>query len=78
MYASEARAFPSETNGCAAHSTSDCLCDVQPIAGGVPVRQVPFAERLMELGLTRASFVTWAEELTTWHESQSLRLVAEA
>ena len=30
-----------------------------------------------ELGLTRRSFVTWAEEISAWLESQSLQLVAE-
>lgn len=78
MFASEARTFPSDSGGCAAHGMSDCLCDVQPITGGVPVRQVPFANRLLELGLTRQSLVTWAEELAARHESQGLQLVAEA
>jgi hypothetical protein len=44
----------------------------------VPIRTVPFAERLIQLGLSRRSFVTWAEEISAWQESQLLPLTAEA
>lgn len=76
MCASEARAF--STDGCAAHGLSDCLCDVRPIAGGVPVERVPFADRLLELGLTQQSFVAWAAEIAAWRDGQSLYLLTEA
>lgn len=77
MFVSEARGFPREY-GCADHGLSDCLCDVAPLAGGVPVRAIPYADRLLELGLNRESFVQWAAELTAWQDSQGLYLVAEA
>ena len=66
------------STGCFDHGLPHCLCDVQPLSAGVPITTVPFAERLLELGLTRRSFVTWAEEISAWLESQSLQLVAEA
>jgi hypothetical protein len=44
----------------------------------VPITTVPFAERLLQLGLTGRSFVTWAEEVSAWLESQTLQLAAEA
>ena len=64
--------------GCYEHGLPHCLCDVQPLSAGVPITAVPFAERLLELGLTRRSFVTWAEEIAAWQESQTLQLAAEA
>ncbi len=79
MHSSECRAYDAP-DGCFAHGLSDCLCDVQPIEGGVPIRAVPFPERLAELGLDRFAFVEWAEELAAWENSQDgpdLRLVAE-
>ncbi|MEW6474781.1 MAG: hypothetical protein AB1679_21225 [Actinomycetota bacterium] len=71
----EATAF---STGCSGHGLAHCLCDVQPLSAGVPIKTVPFAERLLELGLTRRSFVTWAEEISAWLEAQSLQLTAEA
>lgn len=72
---SEAMAF---STGCSDHGLPHCLCDVQPLSAGVPITTIPFPERLLELGLTSHSFVTWAEEISAWLESQSLQLVAEA
>ncbi len=66
------------STGCSDHGLPHCLCDVQPLSAGVPITTIPFPERLLELGLTRRSFVTWAEEISAWLESQSLQLVAEA
>ena len=66
------------STGCSDHGLEHCLCDVQPLSAGVPITTIPFPERLLELGLTRRSFVTWAEEISAWLESQSLQLVAEA
>lgn len=63
--------------GCSEHSLAHCLCDVQPLSAGVPIKTVPFAKRLLELGLTRRSFVTWAEEIAAWQESQTLQLAAD-
>ncbi|HEV7865506.1 MAG TPA: hypothetical protein VGR20_22605 [Acidimicrobiia bacterium] len=71
----EATAF---STGCLDHNLAHCLCDVQLLSAGVPITHVPFAERLLQLGLTRRSFVTWAEEISAWQESQTLSLVAEA
>ena len=71
----EATAF---ATGCSGHGLAHCLCDVQPLSSGVPITSVPFAERLLELGVTRCSFVTWAEEVSAWLESQTLSLAAEA
>ena len=71
----EATAF---ITGCGDHGLPHCLCDVKPLSSGVPIKTVPFAERLLELGLTRRSFVTWAEEISAWQESQGLQLVLEA
>jgi hypothetical protein len=71
----EATAF---STGCSDHGLAHCLCDVEPLSAGVPITTVPFAERLLQLGLTRRSFVTWAEEIAAWQESQSLSLAAEA
>jgi hypothetical protein len=65
------------SSGCSDHGLPHCLCDVQPLSAGVPITTVPFAERLMELGLTRRSFVTCAEEISAWLSSQSLPLAAE-
>jgi hypothetical protein len=65
-------------SGCSDHGLAHCLCDVRPLSAGVPIKAVPFAERLLELGLTRRSFVTWAEEISAWLESQTLQLAAEA
>ena len=78
MHANEAMSLSNEA-GCATNALLDCLCDVQPLAS-VPIRSVPHAERLLELGLDRLNFVTWAEEVAAWMDSQagSLRLVAEA
>lgn len=78
MHANEARSFSNEA-GCATHALADCLCDVQPLES-VPIRSVPHAERLLELGVNRFNFVKWAEEVAAWMDSQagSLRLVAEA
>lgn len=66
------------STGCSDHGLPHCLCDVQPLSAGVPITTVPFAERLLELGLSRPSFVTWAEEVSAWLESQTLSLAAEA
>ena len=66
------------STGCADHGLPHCLCDVEPLETGVPITAVPFAERLLQLGLTRRSFVTWAEEIAAWQESQVLSLAAEA
>lgn len=71
----EATAF---ITGCSDHGLPHCLCDVEPLSAGVPITDVPFAERLLELGLTRRSFVTWAEEIAAWQDSQVLQLAAEA
>jgi hypothetical protein len=71
---SEAMAF---STGCSDHGLPHCLCDVQLLSAGVPITTVPFAERLLQLGLTRRSFVTWAEEISAWQESQTLQLAAE-
>ena len=64
--------------GCSDHGLPHCLCDVEPLSAGVPIKTVPFAERLLELGITRRSFVTWAEEISAWQESQTLQLAVEA
>ena len=77
MFASEARSYSSD-HGCSDHGLSDCLCDVTPLAGGVPVRAIPFADRLLEMGLNRASFLTWAEEITTWQDADGLYVVVDA
>lgn len=66
------------STGCSDHGLPHCLCDVRPLSAGVPIRTVPFPERLLELGLTCRSFVTWAEEVSAWLESQTLQLTAEA
>ncbi len=66
------------STGCFDHGLPHCLCDVQPLSAGVQITTVPFAERLLELGLTRRSFVTWAGEVSAWLESQTLQLAAEA
>ena len=66
------------STGCFDHGLAHCLCDVQPLTAGVAITTVPFAERLLELGVTRRSFVTWAEEIAAWQESQTLQLSAEA
>jgi hypothetical protein len=76
MYSSEARAF--SVDGCATHGLTDCLCDVQPIAGGVPIRSVPSAERLLELGVSRLGLTLWAEELNALQDAAGLYLVGEA
>jgi hypothetical protein len=76
MYSSEARSY-SNDYGCAAHGQSDCLCDVEPLEGGVPIRSVPFAGRLLALGIDRLGLAEWAEEVRAWQDSQCLRLVAE-
>jgi hypothetical protein len=65
------------STGCSDHGLPHCLCDVQLLSAGVPITTVPFAERLLQLGLTRRSFVTWAEEISAWQESQTLSLAAE-
>ena len=81
MQSSECRAY-SDDDGCAGHGLTDCLGDVQPLESGVPIRAVPFGERLLQLGLDRFSFVRWAEEVSAWLDNQTgpgdLRLVAEA
>jgi hypothetical protein len=66
------------STGCLDHGMPHCLCDVQLLSAGVPITNVPFAERLLQLGLSRRSFVTWAEEISAWQESQVLTLAAEA
>ena len=66
------------STGCSEHGLPHCLCDVEPLSSGVPIKAVPFAERLLELGLTRRSFVAWAEEVAAWQESQVLQLAADA
>ena len=71
----EAMAF---LTGCSDHGLPHCLCDVEPLSSGVPIKTVPFPERLLQLGLTPRSFVTWAEEISAWQDSQTLQLAAEA
>ena len=66
------------STGCSDHGLPHCLCDVQLLSDGVPIKTVPFPERLLQLGLTRRSFVTWAEEIAAWQESQVLQLTADA
>lgn len=79
MQASECRAYSGGEFGCANHAQADCLCDVRPLERGVPIRSVPFPERLIQLGLDRLSFLAWAEEIRTWQDSQTeLLLVPEA
>lgn len=63
MRTSEARSFSNHEVGCAGHGLPDCLCDVQPLEQ-VAIQAVPRAERLLQLGLDRLAFLTWAEELT--------------
>lgn len=81
MYSSECRAYDTAGGGCYAHGLIDCLCDVRPVEGGVPICSVPFPDRLAELGPDRFGFAEWAEEVTAWQDSQggpgNLRLVAE-
>ncbi|HLF40214.1 MAG TPA: hypothetical protein VI854_01945 [Acidimicrobiia bacterium] len=76
MYANECMPYGTD-RGCAAHSQPDCLCDVEVLEAGVPIRSIPFAERLLELGVNRVSFAAWAEEVAAWQESQGLQLVAD-
>ena len=78
MYASECRTYPTEALGCATHGRPECLCDVRPLEGGVPIRSVPLGERLLERGVSGVSFAAWAEEIAAWQEAQGLKLVAEA
>ncbi len=80
MYASECRAYSSDEElGCTDHRQVECLCDVEPLARGVPIRTVPNARRLLELGLSRHSFTVWAEEIAAGHDSRGqLRVAAEA
>jgi hypothetical protein len=79
MYASECRSYSGEEQlGCSDHGQVECLCDVQPLARGVPIRSVPNGERLLELGLSRHSFTVWAEEVAAGHDAGGpLRLAAE-
>jgi hypothetical protein len=79
MYASECRSYSGDEDlGCSDHGQADCLCDVQPLARGVPIRNVPNARRLLELGLSRHSLAQWAEELATGHDTRGwLRIAAE-
>ena len=63
--------------GCSDHGLPHCLCDVQPLSAGVPITTVPFAERLLELGLTRRALVTRAEEIAARQESQTQQRAAE-
>ncbi len=79
MHASECRSYSGEEElGCSDHGQVECLCDVQPLARGVPIRRVPNAWRLLELGLSRYSFTVWAEELAAGHDSRGqLRLAAD-
>ena len=78
MHANEAT-FSTNEAACATHGLLDCLCDVQPLDQSVPIRAVPHAQRLLELGVDRFNFVQWAEEVAAWMDSQetNLRLVAE-
>jgi hypothetical protein len=80
MHGNEAVRSFSDEAGCATHGLPDCLCDVAPLAQAVPIQAVPYAERLLQLGLDRFNFVQWAEEVAAWMDSQevTLRLVAEA
>ena len=66
------------STGCSDHGLPHCLCDVHPLSAGVPITTVPFAERLLQLGLSPRSFVTWAEEIAAWQDSQILQLAADA
>jgi hypothetical protein len=79
MHASECRTYSGEVErGCFDHGQVECLCDVQPLARGVPIRSVPNAQRLLELGLSRHSFTIWAEEVAAGHDSRGqLRLASE-
>jgi hypothetical protein len=79
MYASGCMSYSSEEElGCSDHGQVECLCDVQPLARGVPIRSVPNAQRLLELGLNRHSFTIWAEEVAAGHDVRGqLRLAAE-
>jgi hypothetical protein len=79
MYASECWTYSGDEElGCSDHGQADCLCDVQPLALGVPIRDVPDAGRLLELGLSRHSLAQWAEELAARHDSRRrLRIAAE-
>jgi hypothetical protein len=79
MYASECRSFSDAETGCSTHGQVDCLCDVTPLARGVPIRSIPNSDRLVELGLSRHSFVTWAEELMARENGLGhLRVAADA
>ena len=80
MYGNEAMSLSDGGAGCATHALVDCLCDVIPLVEQVPIRAVPHAERLLQLGVDRFNFVQWAEEVAAWMDSQdnSLRLIAEA
>ena len=79
MHASECRSHAGEEErGCVDHGQIECLCDVQPLARGVPIRSIPNARRLLELGLSRHSFTIWAEEVAARHDSRrQLRLAAD-
>lgn len=68
----------SGAEGCGDHGLAYCLCDVEPIRAGVPITDVPFPHRLLQLGLTRRSFVAWAEEISAWQDSQILQLTVDA
>ncbi|MGH9000989.1 MAG: hypothetical protein ACRDY7_16545 [Acidimicrobiia bacterium] len=79
MYAAEARSYSNEEVGCATHLLPDCLCDVQPIEAGVPIRAVPFAQRLLALGVDRFAFLSWADEVMAFQDSQGeIQLAVEA
>jgi hypothetical protein len=79
MHASECRSHAGEEErGCVDHGQIECLCDVQPLARGVPIRSIPNARRLLELGLSRHAFTIWAEEVAARHDSRGqLRLAAD-
>jgi hypothetical protein len=79
MYGSECRSYSGEEElGCPGHGQVECLCDVQPLARGVPIRSVPNAQRLLELGLSGYSFSIWAEEVAASHDFRGqLRLAAK-
>jgi hypothetical protein len=80
MFAELSMSPTPESLGCAPHNQADCLCDVKPLALGVPIRTIPFPERLMELGVNRVSFTVWADEVAAWQDSQAvgLHLAADA
>jgi hypothetical protein len=79
MYASDTTTWSAGTRGCATHGSPECLCDVRPLESGVPIRSVPFLERLVSLGGTRDRYalLRWADEVLAFTDSQELSMAAE-